>query len=918
MATEVKIKVSADTSGFVAEMDKLGASAKSAQQELQSAAAASGAVFAAGLGTIAATTAAFAQYERALVGVGKTADIEGKQLQDLGKNIAGISKEIPIATTELLKLAQTGGQLGVKGSANIVKFTETLAKLQFTTDIVGEEGAASIARILNVTGDGIETVDRFGSVLVALGNNFAATESQIVTATTEVAAATAVFDVTAGQAAALGTAFASIGVQAQLGGSSVARTMRAIESAVKKGGKPLQDLALITGKTGKEIQKVFEEDSVEAFRLFLDGLDNVRESGGSVSDTLAQFGLQGEQINKTIPALAKNSDLLSKALKIQNEETENALALNKEAQKAFETLDAEFQLLKNDATAAATAIGEQFAPAVEDAIKKTRAFFNLFNEGTSESIATFIKWTTIISGAVFGLTSFLAIAVKVSAVVQGLIAAFTGASLAAGTLLATLTGPIGIAVAGVAAIAAGAVALNNAFDEKPSRSIATINKELEELNKSLEKNRKLAAVDPNQAIAVKNIEERIKKLNEERDAIIRNREEFGKGGGVLQEFEGTIPTREDVDFDPVAEAERIEKEKAAIQDKARKDEIQKEQEKNAIIDIGTKERIEEAQLAAEILKAEAQGLSEAEIQALRDVRAAEQELKEARLIENEELRELEIANAEDKLERFKEEQMLLAEARTELQEEEKAQLEEFEMGKNVTRKQAEEDFKKAQVKARKEQLKQTSAFHKQQDQLDQQRQRAAIGFAAATGDAIIALTGDNGVASLILSKSLALAQIAIDDGKARAAAEVAAATAAAQTPGPPPAQAVAFAAMSAKLQGAITANTALAVGTVAAQTVAAAARMQTGGTVPGTGTGDKTLILAEPGETVIPNTVAPTFEQAFSKEAIEEAAATQEGEGNVNVSIDTLIGEQEFVDNNIIPRIADAVLNRNADLGIER
>ena len=81
----------------------------------------------------------YADFETGLIGVGKTADLSGAELEALGKDIDELSKRMPVATDELLAIAQSAGQLGVKGSDNILKFTETVAKLGTATDLSGDQ-----------------------------------------------------------------------------------------------------------------------------------------------------------------------------------------------------------------------------------------------------------------------------------------------------------------------------------------------------------------------------------------------------------------------------------------------------------------------------------------------------------------------------------------------------------------------------------------------------------------------------------------------------------------------------------------------------------------------------------------------------------------------------------------------------------
>ena len=123
---------------------------------------------------ISKSIVAFAVFEQGLAGVSKTTNIVGEDLKDLGEEITDFSIKLGTSTSELLGLAKSAGQLGVKGSKNIIKFTKVMAGLAKTTNIVGEEGAIALARLIKVTDENIDNVDRLGSVIVDLGNNTAA------------------------------------------------------------------------------------------------------------------------------------------------------------------------------------------------------------------------------------------------------------------------------------------------------------------------------------------------------------------------------------------------------------------------------------------------------------------------------------------------------------------------------------------------------------------------------------------------------------------------------------------------------------------------------------------------------------------------------------------------------------------------
>ncbi|MCP3684533.1 MAG: phage tail tape measure protein [bacterium] len=400
---ELLIRINGTAKNFTDELDRVKRKTKDLEKSLTQVAKVSAVAFAAFAGTAAVALKNFVDFEKALVGVGKTANLEGKRLEQFGSSIQRLSEEIPVATNELLGIAQAAGQLGVTGEENLLKFTETVAKLGVATDLSGEEAATALTRILNVTNESIDTIDTFGSVIVSLGNNFAATESEIVKVATEVSRSTSVFGVTSAQAAALSAALKSVGVQAQLGGSAVGRAFREIDNTIRQGGDGLLRLSQITGIAADELQERFGKDAIGVFQAFSNGIGEIGAAGGSTAEALAQFNLKGDEILKVLPVLAQNSELVGRALQLANDETENATALNEEAARAYATAGSEQQKLINVTTNLATAVGTELAPAYTDIVVGLKDFIkenNSSNSSLVKGIALFIKYGGIITGTV--------------------------------------------------------------------------------------------------------------------------------------------------------------------------------------------------------------------------------------------------------------------------------------------------------------------------------------------------------------------------------------------------------------------------------------------------------------------------------------------------------------------------------------
>lgn len=291
-----------------------------------------GALFASGFNDIK-------NFETGMVGVSKTTGIAGQELKDLSKDFIVTSNSMRgIKVDNLTELGQVAGQLGVSGSADILNFASTMGKLEKSTDIVGEEGAANIARLLNLTGEGVSVIDRFGSALVALGNNSAATESEILSVASEVGRSTAAYKLQSSQILGISTALKSLDVRPEAAGTAVGKVFRGIEMATIKGGKTLSNYGKIMGLTSDQVKQTFQKDPEKAFNLFIKGLDRISKSGKSVAKALDNVGLSGETISKGIIPLATNYDMLDDKMSLARKGFKENIALNEEFDSATKTV----------------------------------------------------------------------------------------------------------------------------------------------------------------------------------------------------------------------------------------------------------------------------------------------------------------------------------------------------------------------------------------------------------------------------------------------------------------------------------------------------------------------------------------------------------------------------------------------------
>jgi len=83
-----------------------------------------------------------------------------------------------------------------------------------STNLSAEEAASSLAKFANITNMSAKDYDKLGSTIVALGNNFATTEADIVAMSTRLAATGELAGLSQSQILSLATAMSSVGIEA--------------------------------------------------------------------------------------------------------------------------------------------------------------------------------------------------------------------------------------------------------------------------------------------------------------------------------------------------------------------------------------------------------------------------------------------------------------------------------------------------------------------------------------------------------------------------------------------------------------------------------------------------------------------------------------------------------------------------------
>ena len=296
-------------------------------------------------------------FESAFAGVKKTVNATEKEFAEFRKEILGMSKELPASANEISAVAEAAGQLGIKNEA-LLTFTKTMIDLGETTDLSANLAATALARFVNIMGTSQTMFSNIGSAIVELGNNLATTESEIVTMTLRLAGAAKQVHLTEGEVLGLAAALSSVGIRADAGGTAFSKVFIQISKAVALGSKTLVTFARVAGMSVDEFSKAFKEDAMAAVLTFVEGLGKIDEAGGNTFVVLDQLGIQERRMIDALLRTANAGDLVRRAIEMSTKAIAENSALTEEAGKRYETTAAQLEMTKNQAIAAAIALGD--------------------------------------------------------------------------------------------------------------------------------------------------------------------------------------------------------------------------------------------------------------------------------------------------------------------------------------------------------------------------------------------------------------------------------------------------------------------------------------------------------------------------------------------------------------------------------
>lgn len=494
----------------------------------------------------------------------KTVDGTEAQFEALKRGAIEFSKTHVTSAEQLLQIEAIGGELGV-ATDSLQAFAETVSNLEVATNLGTSEAAESLGTLANITHMGADEYERYGDALVRLGNNGASTEDQIVDIATRIGSMGTIVGMSVPEILALSSAIAGTGMKTEASGTAIANTISNMESAVSKGGDALEGFAEVSGMSADEFAKTWEDKPIEAFKAFVQGLNEIEKQGGSADVTLQKLGINGTRQKQAIEGLMQTIGGLDDSLTMSNDawngvsdEWGAAGDAAREAEKKAEGFSGQVAILSNVANDAMASLAEGSTPLLSiltDIAQNALGVFEGMSDG-GKSAAVGMLALGAAAGPVLTLTSTLmtatdnvkgfltssnAMARAVKLFKQGMdgapegvsrfTAAMEGAKMSAASLGKSLAHGLaaGAVVVGIAAVTMAIADYVRKMDEaaKASRNAGNI------MEEALGKGTK-EAVRNTQTLS-SSYDDLVRKMAETNEGIQRSADEtFGKTANLAQ------------------------------------------------------------------------------------------------------------------------------------------------------------------------------------------------------------------------------------------------------------------------------------------------------------------------------------------------------------------------------------------------
>ena len=319
------------------------------------------------------TIQSYASHEDAMAGLRKTANLSRTEMDAMMQSMLNLSKVTRTSAIDLMKLGETGAQLGV-AKKDLIGFVEHVNKIGVSFDITAEKAAASVGKIKNAMGMTLNETYALHDAMNALGNSTGASSDEISRSVMIFGATAKMMNMQGTEAAALAATLIETGRAPEMVGrglNSILPTLGTIASASEEA----QGWIAKMGFDPLKLQAEAIQNPVNALLNVLSAMAKL-----SPSDQLvAGKGIFGQQWLDEVMILVNEINKLISNLNLVSTKDQFEGSVLQEYANKMDTLSAKWDMLGNKAIAVGVKLGGALKPVAEFTIAMLSHMLEVIN-----------------------------------------------------------------------------------------------------------------------------------------------------------------------------------------------------------------------------------------------------------------------------------------------------------------------------------------------------------------------------------------------------------------------------------------------------------------------------------------------------------------------------------------------------------
>lgn len=319
------------------------------------------------------------QYDEALVDAMKTTGLSRDEIEDLS---AGLKKfDTRTAQNELLSLARVGGKLGLSAKEDLLEFVSAADKINVALkeDLGGDAEAAigqigKLVDIFQLKGQmGLErAMLSVGSAINELGAASTANEGYIVNFTNRLAGIAPNASISIDKILGLASTLDANAQAAETAATAIGQTITAMF-------KKTETFAQIAKMPFEEFRNLLETDVNAALIKVLEGMKG-DQGLFDIVDAMGEMHLNGQRATTVLGALANNVEMLKEQQSLANEAFMEGTSLTNEFNTKNESATAIQEKLKKRITETSVEIGQKLMPIANMTIGVSNSFLGIISK----------------------------------------------------------------------------------------------------------------------------------------------------------------------------------------------------------------------------------------------------------------------------------------------------------------------------------------------------------------------------------------------------------------------------------------------------------------------------------------------------------------------------------------------------------